>query len=74
MPETHFYPKPSDPCPIFMFGQFDLDNADLGSALALGEALLSVQRKAAPGRAPATTLRRRSSGALMSWFRAVRGR
>jgi hypothetical protein len=47
MPATQHYPDPSDPSPIFMFGQFDLDDTDPGSPIALGEALLNIQRKAA---------------------------
>ncbi len=45
MPASHLYPNLSDSCPIFMFGRFDLDNKDSGSALVLGKALLSVRKK-----------------------------
>jgi len=72
MPATHFYPNPSDPCPIFMFGQFDLDDTDLGSSLALGEAMLSVQRKAGRDRIPASPSTCGPSGAAASRSRAVR--
>jgi hypothetical protein len=62
----HLYPSPSDPCPIFMFGQFDLDDTDSGSPLALGEAMLSVQKQDKPHLRPPYPSPRRLRGSLVS--------
>lgn len=48
MPSSHLYPDPSNPDPTFMMGHFDLDCADRGSLLELGEAMLRVQRQDQP--------------------------
>lgn len=45
MPSTHLYPDPSDPNPRFMLGHFDLEDADRGSLLDFGEAVLGVQER-----------------------------
>ncbi len=74
MPAPHSYPDPSDPTPIFMFGQFDLDDTDPGSPLALAETLLGIHRKAARDLAPGASLPRRLNRSLASWFRTVRRR
>jgi len=74
MPAPHFYPDPSDPSPVFMFGHFDLDDTDPGSFVALGEALLSVHRKAGRDLAPESSLPRRLNRSVASWFRTVRRR
>ena len=58
MPARHLYPDPSDPHPVFMFGQIDLDAADPGSPLAFGEALLRAQATDGRDVAPATSPRR----------------
>jgi len=72
MSATHFYPNPSDPRPIFMFGQFDLDATDPESSLALGEALLSAQRNAGRDRVPASPSPRGLSGSVVSGSRTGR--
>jgi hypothetical protein len=46
MPAAHIYPDQSASNPTCMFGSFDLDDADAGSALGLGEALLRVKKEA----------------------------
>jgi len=74
MPLIHFYPDPSDPRPVFMFGRFDLDDADPGSPVALGEALLSVRTRTEPDAVPAATLSHRLRGSVASWFRTLRSR
>jgi hypothetical protein len=48
MSSTHYYPYLSDGCPIFMFGRIDLDHADQGSPVLLGEAMLRVQKDDQP--------------------------
>src|SRR6266702_6283013 len=42
---AHFYPDPSDPCPMFMLGQIDLDETEPTS---LGEVMLSVRKAHQP--------------------------
>jgi hypothetical protein len=42
MPSTHLYPDPSDLCPIFLSGELDLDDTDLGSSVDFGEAMLNA--------------------------------
>lgn len=42
MPSTHLYPDPSDLCPVFLSGELDLDDSDLVSFIALGEAILNA--------------------------------
>jgi hypothetical protein len=48
MPSTHLYPDPSDLSPMFLSGQFDLDDTDTDSPFMLGEAMLSAQADAPP--------------------------
>ena len=62
MRATHRYPDPSDPHPVFMFGEIDLDAKDPGSPAAFGEALLRVRRMAGPDRGPAQPRPRRPDG------------
>nr|WP_294523038.1 hypothetical protein [uncultured Rhodopila sp.] len=42
MPSTHLYPDPSDLSPVFLSGELDLDDTDLVSSVAFGEAILSA--------------------------------
>ena len=48
MPSNHLYPDPSDLCPCFLTGELDLDDTDVVSSLALGEAMVAVQEKTKP--------------------------
>ncbi len=74
MPAAHLYPNPSDPCPNFMFGQFDLDEADPGSPVMLGEALLRVQRTGERSCVLARSSPRRLGGAMAPQSRTMRRR
>jgi hypothetical protein len=41
MPSSHIYPDPSDLHPIFLSGEFDLDEPVPDSPFAVGEAMLT---------------------------------
>jgi hypothetical protein len=41
MPSSHLYPDPTDLHPIFLSGEFDLDDPVPDSPLAVGEAMLT---------------------------------
>jgi hypothetical protein len=42
MPSIHLYPDPSDLCPVFLSGELDLDDTNLVSSVAFGEAMLNA--------------------------------